>query len=45
MINKSYYFGVGGSVAGFKNSLSKLIVTEETIINTKKSAKKVILKL
>lgn len=24
MINKSYYFGVGGSVAGFKSYLTKL---------------------
>ncbi|CAD8202081.1 unnamed protein product [Paramecium octaurelia] len=45
MINKSYYFGVGGSVAGFKSHLTKLQVVEEETINTKKGVKKTIMKL
>ena len=45
MINKCYYFGVGGSVAGFKSFITKLVVTEEHTLNTKKAVKKVILKL
>lgn len=46
MINKAYYFGVGGSVEGFKEILLKfneLQVVDELIINNKKSNKKVIL--
>jgi hypothetical protein len=45
MINKSYYFGVGGSVAGFKSFITKLIIAQEHTLNTKKGVKKVILKL
>lgn len=42
MLNKSYYFGVGGSVQGFAQSLTKLRVTQETIINPKNGVKKVL---
>jgi hypothetical protein len=48
MINKVYYFGVGGSLEGFKETLSKqktLVIVDEEIINTKKTNKKSILVL
>lgn len=48
MINKYYYFGVGGSIEGFKVALQKhpsLGIVEEVSINTKKTNKKVILVL
>lgn len=45
MINKSYYFGVGGSIAAFKEHITKLQIVEENVVNTKKGVKKVIMKL
>lgn len=45
MINKSYYFGVGGSIAAFKEFITQLKIIEETIVNTKKGVKKMIMKL
>lgn len=46
MVNKDYYFGVGGSLEGFKEHLElvKELEIEKSIeINTKKTNKKTIL--
>lgn len=48
MINKAYYFGVGGSVEAFKDTLKTykdLKINEEIIFNNKKSNKKILLVL
>jgi hypothetical protein len=45
LINKAYYFGVGGSVQGFKEYLKTyggFTITKEIVLNDKKSNKRII---